>query len=238
MKYMGSKRRVAKKILPIILEGRKKGQCYVEPFVGGGNSFELVENPRVGADSNEHAIKALSLIARGGVPSDGSEFCEYDYIEARKKARAGESLTDAESYALIALSFSGKWCGGWARARKSDGSPRDFVAEQCRAAIKQQKLLQGAKLVNSSYKDLDIPPQSIIYCDPPYEGVTGYKGKFDHDEFWQWCRDKAAEGHTVFISEYSAPDDFECVWQQELKATVAKDGKQKKAIEKLFKVNL
>ena len=25
------------------------------------------------------------------------------------------------------------------------------------------------------------------------------------------------KGHSVFISEYNAPDDFECVWQSELK---------------------
>ena len=35
MKYQGSKRRIAKDILPIILRDRKNGQFYVEPFVGG-----------------------------------------------------------------------------------------------------------------------------------------------------------------------------------------------------------
>jgi len=37
MKYTGSKRRVAKEILPIILKDRQLNQWYVEPFVGGGN---------------------------------------------------------------------------------------------------------------------------------------------------------------------------------------------------------
>lgn len=32
MKYMGSKSRIAKHILPIILKNRKDGQYYVEPF--------------------------------------------------------------------------------------------------------------------------------------------------------------------------------------------------------------
>lgn len=36
MKYLGSKARIAKEILPIILKDRKVGQYYVEPFVGGG----------------------------------------------------------------------------------------------------------------------------------------------------------------------------------------------------------
>lgn len=35
---------------------------------------------------------------------------------------------------------------------------------------------------------------------------------FDHDKFWQWGRDMSIVGHTVFVSEYNAPADFECVW--------------------------
>ena len=41
MKYMGSKNRIAKYILPIILKDRKEGQWYVEPFVGGANMTQL-----------------------------------------------------------------------------------------------------------------------------------------------------------------------------------------------------
>ncbi len=37
MKYMGSKNRIAKQILPIILKNRTKEQYYIEPFVGGAN---------------------------------------------------------------------------------------------------------------------------------------------------------------------------------------------------------
>ena len=37
MKYMGSKNRIAKYILPIILKDRLEGQWYVEPFCGGCN---------------------------------------------------------------------------------------------------------------------------------------------------------------------------------------------------------
>ena len=33
MKYMGSKRRIAKHILPIMLANRTEGQYFVEPFV-------------------------------------------------------------------------------------------------------------------------------------------------------------------------------------------------------------
>ena len=44
MKYMGSKARIAKHILPIMLEeAEKKGiTTWVEPFVGGNNMIKTV----------------------------------------------------------------------------------------------------------------------------------------------------------------------------------------------------
>lgn len=42
MKYMGSKNRYAKEILPLILKDRKENQWYVEPFVGGANVIDKV----------------------------------------------------------------------------------------------------------------------------------------------------------------------------------------------------
>ena len=43
MKYMGSKRRYARELLPIILEGRQNSQHYVEPFVGGFKMIDKVQ---------------------------------------------------------------------------------------------------------------------------------------------------------------------------------------------------
>jgi hypothetical protein len=61
-----------------------------------------------------------------------------------------------------------------------------------------------------------------------------YLIEFYHQEFWQWCRDKANQGHTVFISEYNAPSDFECVWSMEVSNTLSKQNSFKR-VEKLFK---
>lgn len=58
MKYMGSKNRIAKHILPVMLkEMEDKGyDTWVEPFVGGGNMIDKVPNHyrRIGSDLNEH----------------------------------------------------------------------------------------------------------------------------------------------------------------------------------------
>lgn len=237
MKYMGSKNRISKHILPIILKDRKEGQWYVEPFVGGANTMDKVDGNRKAADSNEHVIDALCFIRDGDVPKSNKDFTEDSYNLAARMAR-GNRLSGYKDglycYALIAFSFGAKWIGGWSRGKNSKGDQRDYVAEQYRASIKQKPLLQGVWFEHVSYENLDIPNCSIVYCDSPYKGTTGYKDKFDHDKYFDWCRKQVEKGHKVFISEYNAPADFVCIWQQELKVSVAKDGKQKTAVEKLF----
>ncbi|MDC0637476.1 DNA adenine methylase [Flavobacteriaceae bacterium] len=235
---MGSKNRISKHILPIILKDRKEWQWYVEPFVGGGNLIDKVKGNRLGADSNKYVIRALEYIRDKTPPKDNTEFSEDDYNESARFVR-GENAATLKDYgligfALIAYSFGAKWCGGWSRGKNSKGEQRDYVAEQYRAAIKQKPLLKGVAFMVVDYKKLGLIENSIVYCDPPYEGTTKYKDDFKHDEFWEWCREKVKEGHKVFISEYNAPADFVCVWQQELGVSVSKTGSHKIATEKLF----
>ena len=90
----------------------------------------------------------------------------------------------------------------------------------------------------SDYNNLYIPENSVIYCDPPYENTTKYVGSFDSSAFWNWCRIKASEGLTVFVSEYNAPDDFECVWSKSVCSSLTKDTGSKVAIERLFRCKM
>ena len=148
----------------------------------------------------------------------------------RNKAETG--------YVGIALSYCGKWFGGYAGLcdTKSMGLV-DYQAQAYRNLERQIPNIKGVEFVNSSYQDLEIPPNSLIYCDPPYEGTTAYKDAFDHKAFWQWCRDKANEGHIVFVSEYNAPEDFECIWEMEIGSSLSANGNvggRKQSVERLF----
>jgi DNA adenine methylase len=90
--------------------------------------------------------------------------------------------------------------------------------------------------VQAHYQNLELPPRSLIYCDPPYAGATNYEINFNHIEFWQWCREKSKEGHTIFISEYSAPGDFICVWKKDIVSSLTKNTGSKTGTEKLFRI--
>lgn len=222
---MGSKNRIAKEILPIILKDRKDGQWYVEPFVGGANLIDKVGGNRIGADSNEYLIELLIKLRDGWLPPQKITKEEYlnikDNIEKYPKHLVG--------YVAFQLSFGSMWFGSY---RRDNTNQRDYSLEAYHNVKKQAPNLKNIDFKNCSYRDLEIPPNSIIYCDPPYENTASYKGSedFNHGLFWGWCREQAQNGHAIFVSEYNAPPDFECVWSKPLRNGISK----KTAQEKLF----
>lgn len=232
MKYMGSKARHAKELLPIILKDRKEGQWYVEPFVGGANMIDKVGGNRIGADFNEYVASLWKAVSDGWTPPAFVSEEDYEYAKSSdSKAYKG--------YVGFALSFGGKFFGGYRRDVAGTKGCIENMHTQSRRAFesmqKQASALKGVVFQHSDYAKLDIPANSIIYCDPPYQGTTKYAtGGFNHDEFWQWCRDKVKEGHKVFVSEYSAPEDFISVWEKKVNNTLAKDTGSKQGVENLF----
>ncbi len=231
MKYMGSKNRISKYILPIILKDRKPDQWYVEPFVGGGNMIDKVDGGCIGADINEYAIEALRLIRDDlyAIPKSNKDANENMY----RQYKNNPTHHGLKGYYGFALSYGGKWFGGW---RRDKIGKRDYVAESYRAAVKQSPNLQNVCLAHSSYDELYIPDNSIIYCDIPYANTTKYKDDFDHDKFWNWARCMGELDHSVYISEYNAPTDFICVWSKPVQTLLDVNSK-KNNIERLFKYN-
>jgi DNA adenine methylase len=199
--------------------------------------IDKVDGNRIGADYNEYLAEMWKAVSTGWVPQE--LVTEDDYQKVKDNKDADKALT---SYVGFAMSFGGKWFGGYRRdiaGTKDNLSLKAFnEAEQSRKSyeslLKQQKNLIGVDFRHSSYQDLDIPAKSIIYCDPPYKGTTKYKDSFDHEPFYEWCRQKHKEGHQVFVSEYWMPDDFTCVWSKEVNSSLAKKKGSKKATEKLF----
>lgn len=227
MKYMGSKRRIAKDILPIILKNRVPEQFYVEPFCGGCNMIELVAGKRIANDYNEYVAGMWdALVNRNWRPPTEITEGQYNDIKANKEQYPKELV----GFAGVALTFGSAWFGTYARNKRGT----NYAMEGRNNLMKQVERLQGTIFTSSSYCDIALPEKSIIYCDPPYEGVAGYKDKFNHIAFWQWCREKTKEGHSVFISEYNAPADFECIWESKLKTNM-NARYETNPTEKLFK---
>lgn len=237
--YMGGKIRIADEILEIILKDREKDQYFVEPFCGGCNTIYKVDGPRIAADIHEFLITLWKAIQEGWIPPEfisRDEFYQY---------RDGDDPL-MEAYSGFICSYRGVWRRGYAQTTKNkNGYIRNYQNEARRALMKQVDGVKGIEFYNCEYQDLYIPPRSIIYCDPPYQGSSGYydghnRVKFDSVTFWVWCRQMSDAGHTVFVSEYKAPPDFHCVWEK--KVTNKLDIKKrdmiggKKVVERLFTI--
>lgn len=209
MKYQGSKRRIAKDILPIILKERKENQFYVEPFMGGCNTLCLVEGNRIGNDLNYYVSNMwFEMVNKGWVPPNTINEQEYNHIKNNKNLYPDYLI----GFVGIALTFGSTWFGTYARNKRGT----NYAMEGRKNLLKQIKQLKGCIFKSTSYNELEIPENSIIYCDPPYKNTTGYKDTFNHDEFYKWCRKMKEKGHTIFVSEYEMPSDFKEVWRKEL----------------------
>ena len=224
---MGSKNRIAKDILPLMLQHRKENQYWVEPFVGGANMIDKVTGNRIGSDINKYLIACLDAMSKGWIPDQNYTEQLYNNL----KNNINNYPDYLVGYFGFALSYGGKWFGGW---RRDSVGKRNYVLEAFNNAKKQQQKLVGINFINSSYDNLDIPASSIIYCDPPYASTTKYKDNFNHEQFWLWCEQQINNGHKVFVSEYNAPSHWKCIWEKEITSSLTQDTGSKKAIERLF----
>lgn len=102
--------------------------------------------------------------------------------------------------------------------------------------LEQLEQLQRLQLFCGDYRDVIIPDNAIIYCDPPYQGTAEYKeGKFNHQEFWDWVREKS-KTNKVYISEYQAPDDFKIVLKFSQNSTLSGGNNKNQPSECLFTI--
>lgn len=241
MKYMGSKAKISTEILQIILKDRAPEQWYVEPFAGGMNMICEVRGNRIANDVHYYLIEMWKELVKGWIPQNISKE-EYEDFRCNKEKYSPYLV----GWVGFNCSYSGRWFRGFAGETKTKiGTIRDYQAEAIRNVIRQVAKMDNVFFENKPYDELRIPPNSIIYCDPPYNNTAGYANdfkhgsldKFDHKLFWQWVRDKSNQGHTVFVSEYSAPDDFEIIWEKEVSSSLSANGVSggsKLSTERLF----
>lgn len=238
MKYMGSKNKISKEILKVILKGRCNDQWYVEPFCGGLGTLDKVVGNRIANDKNKYLIAMWKGLQKNRIRPTSVEITKDLYSMARTEFNNGTNLYfDDFLIGWIGWmgSFNGRFFDGGYSGKTDD---RDYIEEQIRNTEKQIPLIADVIFTTGDYKDVIIPSNSIIYCDIPYKNTKQYSTSknFNYDEFWDWCRNKISDGHTVYISEYNAPDDFECVWSKKVTNSLNSFNTYN-PVEKLFTIN-
>lgn len=229
MRYMGGKSRIGKKLVEAMgANERPSDQLYFEPFMGACGVAMHVRGPKLLADANPYMVAFWRRIRDGWVPP--TEMPEERWREIRENQDAHPP--ELVAFAAVGCAFGGTWWGGYAR-----GKGRDFPAEASRSAVRRAKGLQGAGIECATYDELEIPPGSLVYCDPPYAGTSAQSqwGSFDSDAFWGWA---AELGKTcdVYVSEAAAPAEVaDLVWEKEVRRDLKSKGSKTRA-ERLYRV--
>ena len=245
MKYMGSKSRIAKDIVPIIQSyiDNNNIETYVEPFVGGANVIDkIICKDKYGFDKNKYLIALLK-----GVQENKPLYEEVDkelYDKARTSFNNGDT-SEFEDWQIgnigFIASFNGRWFdGGYAKTgyekTKNGLRLRNYYQEAKNNIEKQAKDLKNIHFFSTDYIYLDNSKLNncVIYCDPPYENTKQYSNatNFDYDLFWEIIR-SWSKNNIVIISELKAPSDFNCIWEQQVSRSIKAQDKSK-ATEKLF----
>lgn len=241
MKYMGSKSRIAKYIVPIIQECIDKNDCkvYLEPFVGGANIIDKIKcKTRIGEDINLYLIALFKWLQNGNELPDSISREEYSKVRSDKN-----NFHDWYVGCIGFLaSFNGRFFdGGFARPgyekTKNGQRYRDYYQESKSNIINQINTSDFNTIV-FKHNDYRLREESfhdcVVYVDPPYQGTKQYANSkvFDYIEFWDIVREWSKR-NIVLVSEQNAPDDFKTIWEQSVSRSI-KAGDKSSSVEKLF----
>lgn len=235
MHYLGGKYRKGKQIAGYLNQIRLPGQPYNEPFCGSlWVTQYIADAPIYASDKHPFLIATLQSVQAGWVPPYFVGEDEYNFIKDNQDWLPPNLV----GFVGFGCSFGGKWFGGYARDRRSD-RPYSTQAQKG-LLLKVGRVGNKAQYFVADFL-VDDPPEEgcLIYCDPPYDGTTGYGsivGDFDSSLFWKRVLELESRGHTLVVSEYDAPDGFTCVMEMPTQTDLSMaDGTKEFRMEKLFR---
>lgn len=227
--YQGSKARYAKYIIPILqnLINKNNIDTFIDGMCGGCNIIDKIEvKNRIAYDLNNYLIdlynKAVydNIIFPTKIDREEWDSCKNNPEDNPKW-----------KVALVAFfcSYSARgFCGGYALNGK-----RDYYTERLNNFKKQIPLLKGIHFETKDIYDLNTK-NCLIYLDPPYKNTKKYdiSKNFNSEKFWGKVRELSKD-NIVIVSEQEAPEDFDILWEKEIKRNCFGNG-HTSVYERLF----
>lgn len=226
MQYLGGKSKLAARLWAAMGEDVKEGMTFVEPFVGAFNMLPACPvrwGQALCSDADLSVISLLRAVQGGWDPPE--TLSEEEYKRIRAESNEQDPL---HGFAAFGCSFAAKKWGGYAR-----GSSPNYARSARNGLLRKSAHMDAVRFAHARYSDLCVPAGSLVYCDPPYQETTGYGGSFDHATFFAWCRETAKHS-VVYVSEFSAPDDFQEVWSLPRPVQCGSKPKKHTRVDKLF----
>lgn len=211
--YAGGKARIGKKIHDAIVQYEtdilgNNQTPYFEPFVGMGGVLQHFSSSRsrevAACDKEESIISFWRGIQGGWVP----RLIDKSVYRDTKNGDSFETTDPMFAFTSFGCSFRGMKWGGFSEV---------FMDKAYKKILKGgfDEKMSGVEFKDARSYGSHVGSGHIIYCDPPYAESSFDKRKnnligFNHDQFWEtmrvWSKD-----NIVFVSERSAPDDFQCI---------------------------
>ena len=201
---------------------------------GGLNITSKIGGEIIACDYNKYIIALYNAILKGYELPD--YISEEEYYELKYNKEKNEILA---GFVGFGCSYSGKFFGNYAK----NSTGRNYCKNAKNSLMRKFSNIdkENIQFVWSNYKDLK-PMGYLVYCDPPYKSNTqstmqsyGVE-EFDSSLFWDVMREWS-KNNTVIISEYEAPDDFECIKEIHTKTDIRNsDGKRENRVERLFRL--
>lgn len=247
MRYLGSKAKFIKQLVPILMEHVDEKTIFIDAFCGGANVVSAIpHNSKMAIDINRYVIALWKhLLSEGmdGIPYDLSEQ-EYNTIKLDYINRAFSYPDWLVGYVGACCSYGSAWFNGYAHFNTKRGENHIHEAYNGLKKHLESFLFPNETIfLEGSYQDLHFASNVnyVIYCDPPYAKKKRYESDFDNARFWDWARKMSKkENIHLYVSEYEAPYDFKCIWSKEKPdglGTTPEGSKQKLATERLFIYN-
>lgn len=195
MQYLGGKSRIAGWVAyeaTAILD-RYRLTTFVDLFAGACNVISRIDSRfrRIANDTDRAIMVTMESSSMGyQFPED---LTEEEYRVIKSTVRETDPLY---GFAAYGCSFTGKRWGGYAR----NVGGYNYARSASRSLSKKGAMLKGVEFRVGDYSAFAVPGGSLIYCDIPYHGTTGYHGNFNHDDFYGWVQ---RQKNPVLISEYA-----------------------------------
>jgi DNA adenine methylase len=242
MRYCGSKKKFMKYLKPILMQDMDENTVFVDLFGGGMNVVcEIPSEHKLAVDYNKYVIALWEELKQNGMKNIPTEVSEemYNDVKSDYINHNGKYADYIIGYVGTCCSFGGSWFNGYARFNPNKNE--DHIKEAYNGLKKQVENFIGLKetvFLHSSYDDISLDENYIVYCDPPYAMTKKYESDFNNEAFWEWARKTSKFVKKIYISEYEAPSDFKCIWQMEKKDGLGrkKGEKQNTRVEKLFTI--
>lgn len=193
---------------------RDKGYTYVEPFCGGlGSIHRIMPDTAILSDLNPYLIRFYQVIQKGNT-------IWYEWVRESSYAQLRDLFNEQLSpnfvlsdphflsvfYQLNHRSYNGLWRvnlrGKYNVPEGKNSKQRSHIARF--PELKPYRdLYHGWSFTCQEWLSTIVaaPPESFIYCDPPYDdGFVSYAGGFNWDDQQELATIAASTHHPIVMS--------------------------------------